>query len=953
LSGGREARVFRWIDNDGDGKIDSLDGACIANYEYEIFDDLDNIVNKTEAQLDEFLVDVKKLDDARKYYLISTVNDTISILVDVYLGDSFSDSTKKALKNGFSEHLNETISDEILERFRDDIVVAEWPKIREVLLEFRGKELKQAIIKDILEEISQNGILESGLVGESLAKALEELQERSKFLKELLNPKDYYLAESERIEKAKKNLEDLAEAIRNEYRNNKFNKQMIYKFNRIISANYSLLNYFGKRSETMETFSEVDDGWWFFISRFLGGLTGTAASIFYPPSAFYFGPTTLAGNVGKLYIDYKLWTATIAYLQEGGAFNSTGIFTTDVAGAIITNTTSILDAILKQSIIEQEISSEIVSMQEIVNDSKKVFLIGIRNTSLKTIEYKMVVHTKMNIPIQFISWLPPYLFRLPIAYAEPSEAEWININPGEIVYFNVPIPDDIFRFYKQDETITINPLEKHGNMIYGIDAINLNTTVENADLNIVSAKLNSPGELRIVDSLGRKTGMINGLKVQEIPDSYYDINNHGVIVFYPNSDLIYEIEGNDNGEYGLEISNSTLNTIKSFNIDRVKIKDNIKHSFILNWEDDDEGNIWAHIEIDENGDGTPEYSTEIGNEFTDEIAPTSTVWIQSKDEDDYTPTETITFTAEDNEGGVGVRYINYSLDGLNWQVYEEPLILSDPGTYTIHFNSEDWFGNFETPKSQTIVVNARPEITLNGDSEIIIYAGETFTDPGATATDFEDGTVTVTVGGDTVDTSTPGIYTITYDAVDSHGASAEQKTRTVIVLQSARGMKEQALDILQGADTGSTKTDRSLKSAVRMLQKALTNRYWDGNNALNQTLGFNVFQSEQSSIRQIQNAIRIAKRRGSLSEQQEQQLNEVIALLTKSNRILAEFAIAEVKESDYSSSRYSVLVKGFLKKAEQYFASGTAQEESNPAKAIDLYGNAWKLCSLAMRFVGR
>lgn len=75
-----------------------------------------------------------------------------------------------------------------------------------------------------------------------------------------------------------------------------------------------------------------------------------------------------------------------------------------------------------------------------------------------------------------------------------------------------------------------------------------------------------------------------------------------------------------------------------------------------------------------------------------------------------------------------------------------------------------------------------PVIVVNGDLLVYLLQNEIWTDPGAYALDAEDGTIGVTVGGDTVDTSVVGNYFITYDAVDSDGLSASQVTREVRVL---------------------------------------------------------------------------------------------------------------------------------------------------------------------------
>ena len=70
-----------------------------------------------------------------------------------------------------------------------------------------------------------------------------------------------------------------------------------------------------------------------------------------------------------------------------------------------------------------------------------------------------------------------------------------------------------------------------------------------------------------------------------------------------------------------------------------------------------------------------------------------------------------------------------------------------------------------------------PTITLNGDVNMNVVVGGTFTDPGATT---DEGTLTTS---GTVDVTTAGTYTITYTSTDATGNTATA-TRTVAVYQS-------------------------------------------------------------------------------------------------------------------------------------------------------------------------
>ncbi len=81
--------------------------------------------------------------------------------------------------------------------------------------------------------------------------------------------------------------------------------------------------------------------------------------------------------------------------------------------------------------------------------------------------------------------------------------------------------------------------------------------------------------------------------------------------------------------------------------------------------------------------------------------------------------------------------------------------------------------------------NHAPVITILGDNPLTIIQGNTFTDPGATAFDQEDGNITarIVVGGSSITPATiPGTYVITYNVRDTQGLPAPEATRTVLVI---------------------------------------------------------------------------------------------------------------------------------------------------------------------------
>ena len=111
---------------------------------------------------------------------------------------------------------------------------------------------------------------------------------------------------------------------------------------------------------------------------------------------------------------------------------------------------------------------------------------------------------------------------------------------------------------------------------------------------------------------------------------------------------------------------------------------------------------------------------------------------------------------------------------------------SNTGTFTISYSVSDAAGNSASVQ-RTVIVSAAadttpPVISLLGSSTINLTVGDTFTDPGATATDEVDGDLTssITTSG-SVDTSTAGTYIISYNVSDAAGNAATQVERTIIV----------------------------------------------------------------------------------------------------------------------------------------------------------------------------
>jgi len=80
--------------------------------------------------------------------------------------------------------------------------------------------------------------------------------------------------------------------------------------------------------------------------------------------------------------------------------------------------------------------------------------------------------------------------------------------------------------------------------------------------------------------------------------------------------------------------------------------------------------------------------------------------------------------------------------------------------------------------------NTPPVLTLNGDANMATYKGETFTYPGATANDNEDGNLTLQIHVEgSVGTET-GIYILTYSITDKEGNYASVQRYVSVAYKS-------------------------------------------------------------------------------------------------------------------------------------------------------------------------
>ena len=149
----------------------------------------------------------------------------------------------------------------------------------------------------------------------------------------------------------------------------------------------------------------------------------------------------------------------------------------------------------------------------------------------------------------------------------------------------------------------------------------------------------------------------------------------------------------------------------------------------------------------------------------------------------------------DGDGCSGANSFSASTSGLpsgvNWQFSNAEFTISGTAQTTGTFdytlivssasNSATFNGSIAVVNNSDNSDTTAPSITLTGEATINLSVGDTFTDPGVTASDDVDGDITssITTSG-SVDTSTAGTYVIVYSVSDTAGNSSSID-RTVIV----------------------------------------------------------------------------------------------------------------------------------------------------------------------------
>jgi|GEM_PF-2417837 len=212
-----------------------------------------------------------------------------------------------------------------------------------------------------------------------------------------------------------------------------------------------------------------------------------------------------------------------------------------------------------------------------------------------------------------------------------------------------------------------------------------------ADKNKQIIRLYSPGELQVVDSRGRITGLIDNEIKEEIPNSLYEKEVKGVVIFFPETpnESKYKVIGTGIGEYGLSVDLTQNQEILNFKANNIPISQNEIHEYQINWNKLEKGERGVKLNIDYDGNGIID-QTIISDADLHDIEPPKIIMSDVNSEYLLNSQLQIQFSATDKISGIA------SVEAtLNDKAVDNNQIITlvKPGINTLKITAADNDGN--------------------------------------------------------------------------------------------------------------------------------------------------------------------------------------------------------------------------------------------------------------------
>ncbi|MCK4553775.1 metallophosphoesterase [Candidatus Parcubacteria bacterium] len=168
-------------------------------------------------------------------------------------------------------------------------------------------------------------------------------------------------------------------------------------------------------------------------------------------------------------------------------------------------------------------------------------------------------------------------------------------------------------------------------------------------------------------------------------------------------------------------------------------------------------------------------------------------------------------------------------------------------------------------------------------------------------------------------------------------------------------LKEETKQALGQAKTGDKKIDNKIDKVLNHLEKSLTESWWQDQTHLHAQKGRKVFQAEAQAVIKIKLILGASKRRKKcgLPEEARVVFEQAIEDLVKADRILAQVALNEAKNTPVNNQKYQKVYDKMIAWAEVKMNKAEKYEESHPALSIRYYRQAWGHAQKAIQYANR
>ncbi|MFH1192001.1 MAG: PKD domain-containing protein [bacterium] len=485
-----------------------------------------------------------------------------------------------------------------------------------------------------------------------------------------------------------------------------------------------------------------------------------------------------------------------------------------------------------------------------------------------------------------------------------------------------------------------------------------------------TADLGSPGELRVYNETGEKTGLVDSEIKEDIPYSVYIPEEEKVIIFSDdseNNNYTYEVAGLDNDTYDLEIKTETEGEESIiFKATDMPTNVGVKHNYSIDWQALKNNEKGVTVSIDENGDGEFEKIITADNILSPPVSNAG-VGYEAFEGD------LINFNGSnstDLDGEIILYEWDFNGDGLYDESSSSSTILyayKDDFKGASNLRVMDDEGLTSATSTNVIVSNANPVADIGKDKTIEIFEKvflETnFTDAGC------DDTHTALINwGDGAEENiaikdnkkifashlygASGIYNVTLVIEDDDGGKGSDEI-IIKVNKSARQLKLDSLQELENLILTDKHIKNDIEKAIKDIKQSLSLKLWVDDSRLNPNLGQQVFNEEKQAFNDLIRVLKEQKGKkniGNISDK----IQNIVNDLAQSDILLAKAAIYDAKNIKINDKFFQKKANVEINKAEKELEMAILVfNNNNLDKMIDYLRDSWHHAQLAIDFLNK